>query len=596
MDEIASVLQKTYLNNMDFLKKSYPNLYNKVINFESQNIENYFIEITNNHLNLTSVDGHSCYKNDPFIDAEDRVLGEYSRQIFSLINFDKITKNINKYEDIPNAANIVNEYVDVFNIASINPYNVAKKFIFIGTQLGIHINQIVANSKYENILVVEPNIEIFRLSMFVCNYELLAKQVRLFFLIDFDDIEYKSIIASFISVNFKWNHFIPFELASENERELIRKINFALIDNNEFNYPFSEYLISLKRGIKYICNNSYKLLNTGKNTILKDFEIVFIGAGPSLDNSRELLQSLQSRCKLVATSASLKKLAQFEIVPDVVILLDGVKDLMLKQFDVHKKYYENSIILASMHIDEDLLALFSKKNVFLFQDSLELFGGFGSNLGVNVGDVGIGLFLKLGCKKLHLIGIDACLSKTGKTHNDTHSLNQQFNLNDIDNNATGIDYDRDIFWAKGNKDGLVPTTTMYLQMIESLNSIFDDYKNEIIINHGDGAKFDNTIRFQFSIPSPKLSNEPIFDLLSEIAESSSSRSCLCTFDEEMASVSRMQTGDFGPQNTLSHMIYEKFEKLVTPYVDLTKNELVFANQQSVILETIMEALTIGKTY
>ena len=589
MDEITSILKESYLNNLSFLKKSYLNIYNKVINFESQNIENYFIEITNNHLNLTSVDGHSCYKNDPFIDAENRVLNEYSRQIFSLINFDKITKNINKYEDIPNSANIVNEYLDVFDIASINPYNVAKKFIFIGTQLGIHINQIVANSKYENILVVEPNIEIFRLSMFVCNYELLAKQVRLFFLIDFDDIEFKSVINSFFNVDLQWNHFIPFELASENESELVSKMNFALIDNNEFNYPFSEYLISLKRGIKYICTNNYNLLNTTMNVILQDFEIVFIGAGPSLDNSRELLQSLHEECKLVATSASLKKLEQFEIVPDVVILLDGVKDLMLKQFDVHKKYYENSIILASIHIDEDLLCIFAKKNVFLFQDSLELFKGFGFNLGVNVGDVGIGLFLKLGCKKLHLIGVDACLGKTGKTHNDTHSLNQQFNLNDIDNNATGIYYDRDIFWVESNNGGLVPTTMMYLQMIESLNSIFDDYKNAIIINHGDGAKFNNTIRCQSSTMSPKLSNEPIFDLLSEIAESSSSRSCLCAFDEEMVSVGRMQTGDFSPQNTISYMIYKKFEKLILPYVDLTKNELVFANQQVEVLKIMMKA-------
>ncbi|MCS7206200.1 MAG: DUF115 domain-containing protein [Leptospiraceae bacterium] len=53
------------------------------------------------------------------------------------------------------------------------------------------------------------------------------------------------------------------------------------------------------------------------------FPFVIIGAGPSLKESKSVLESLQNKAILLATDASLKPLHQMGIQPDFVVLLDG---------------------------------------------------------------------------------------------------------------------------------------------------------------------------------------------------------------------------------------------------------------------------------
>ena len=67
----------------------------------------------------------------------------------------------------------------------------------------------------------------------------------------------------------------------------------------------------------------------------------------------------------------------------------------------------NNYNISFNKTDENIIKLFSKENVFLFNDSLELFNDNGINIGVNVGNIGYSILLKLGVDSIYLLGFDA---------------------------------------------------------------------------------------------------------------------------------------------------------------------------------------------
>lgn len=59
-----------------------------------------------------------------------------------------------------------------------------EKFIFLGTLLGRHIPRIAQKVDAEAYLVLERNIEIFRLSLFTVDYTILAQKGVVFSIMD----------------------------------------------------------------------------------------------------------------------------------------------------------------------------------------------------------------------------------------------------------------------------------------------------------------------------------------------------------------------------------------------------------------------------
>ena len=74
-----------------------------------------------------------------------------------------------------------------------------KKFIFLGTLLGRHIPKIADKINAEIYLVLERNLEIFRLSLFVVDYTLIADKGVIFSIMD-DEVEEGIKIFNFINL------------------------------------------------------------------------------------------------------------------------------------------------------------------------------------------------------------------------------------------------------------------------------------------------------------------------------------------------------------------------------------------------------------
>ena len=321
--------------------------------------------------------------------------------------------------------------------------------------------------------------------MFLNDYEDISIKKKIFFMINEKNKSDK--IIDLLQISPEYNNKIRFELASEKDFYLIEEVLNIFLQENEINYPFSEYLISYIRGITYIKNN-YNLLKLNTSySILKGHRILFLGGGLSFEKEIDFIIRNKNNFLIVCVAAVLKILEKYDIVPIIIITSDS-SNVIKEQFLVNDKYYTNSIILASNKTDENVIRLFSKENVFLFNDSLELFNDTGVNTGVNVGNIGYSILLKLGVDSIYLLGFDACIDQNSKKSHSTKIETTEYKSFDLFKEEK-VSSETHLIKVKGNFRSFVYTTNHFKGMIDSFVKMKNDF-NVNAYNLSDGAFLD----------------------------------------------------------------------------------------------------------
>ncbi|MFW2601125.1 6-hydroxymethylpterin diphosphokinase MptE-like protein [Aliarcobacter butzleri] len=584
LEKLQETLQEIFLKNISFFKKEFPLVYKKIIDFENLKTENYSIDFINDEFQLTNIkDQTKYYEIEPFSDSINRLNKFDISCAFSLIKLEKLPKR-NHYESEINSYEYLNEYINNFENINIE----VNKFIFIGTLFGIHINDFHKSLNSKVYLIIEPNIEIFRLSMFFCDYTSLSDS-KLFFAIGENEITLKNVVNEFLNFKYEYNNLIFYELAHKINESLISQLSSQFTLNGQMRYPFSEFLISLKRGYKYFFEDKKRIINLSKkHKFLEDKKVLFLGAGLSLAKNLEWLYLNQEKFVVVASSAVLKHLRILNIVPDIILAIDGQKEQMLNQFDVEDIMYKNSIILASIKLDCELFLKLKNSNLFFMQDSLELFENFGFLEGVTVGDLGVEILTRLGAKDIYLLGVDASLdSKTGKTHIGTHKSSRKINLNKKDNG----DFREGIIYIKGNLEDKVPTFREYLDMKDSIENIIFKNKNILnVYNFGSGAYFIGSFpikiedyKNEFKIEKNSFIKE-FFNNLNNISKDKLEVIDIKDIQKEKKILKKLNNlkienfySDFkiifkNYPNSVVANIFDRFFRLVLPYKDILKNQ------------------------
>lgn len=488
LEELFDTVAELYLKNMEFFSHKYSLIHKKIQDFEKFGKEEYFIDFTNNHFELIDKNNNKIYNCDPFFDSIQRSKNLKHENSFSLLS-SKYLENKVQYKNSISASNFINDFLKEKKDSSFT-FN---KFIFIGTLLAVHLNDIDKELKASTYLIIEDNIEIFRLSLFLCDYESLNQNSKLFFCLN-ENIKVKeNIIESFLSYKYEDNSYIGFELANEfslNNIEILTKI---FVKNDSLNYPFSEYLISLKRGYKYFKESKNGILKLNKKENFLNKRVLFLGSGPSLAENIEWVYMNQDKFIIICAASTLKRCELLDIIPDIILSADGQNKQVIRQYEVNEKYYKNSIIITSIKTDEEVINKINNKNLFFIQDSLELFSEHGIYTGLTVGDTGLKIILNLGAKDIYMLGFDACLAQSGKTHDGMYKTSKvKMKKANIVKNS-GFSSSKDLIAVKGNFEKEVLTFMLYVQMIDSINEITSKLdKNTKIYNLSNGAYFNNT--------------------------------------------------------------------------------------------------------
>ncbi|RBQ26600.1 6-hydroxymethylpterin diphosphokinase MptE-like protein [Arcobacter sp. CECT 9188] len=584
IEELQQTLSTIYLKNIEFLKNKEAKLYEKISLFEKQNCENYSLEFIDDEFKLIDLKKNSnLYNTEPFSDSINRINSFEFSNAFTLIKLENIEKR-NYYENELNSFLYLNEYIEKFENINIE----INKFVFIGTLLGVHINDFHKRFNAKAYLIVEPNLEIFRLSLFLCDYESISKEAKLFFAINENNLNIKRFTNNFLEYQFELNNLIHFELINEDYKFIIDDLNSYFTENSQMRYPFSEFIISFKRGYKYFFEEKRKIINLSKKySFLENKKVLFLGAGVSLAKNLEWIYLNQEKFIIVASSAVLKHLRILDIVPDIILVIDGQKDVMLEQFNTDELMYKNSIILASIKLDDKLFSTKLKDtNIYFLQNSLELFSGFGFLSGVTVGDLGVDILAKLGVSELYLLGVDACIdSKNGKTHIGTHKSSRKVNLK-VENSG---DFKTDIIYVKGNLQVQVPTFREYIDMIDSLEEIISIHYKTKIYNLGSGAYFKGSLplkldHLNFENISKELFKPEFLNNINNISKSHLNNIDKNEINKEQEVLKKLNNLDKNsfykefkvifenyPQSMICN-IFNRFFRLILPYHNILKNQ------------------------
>lgn len=603
LEALYDTVAQLYFKNIQFLTKQYPTLFNKLKAFESLKTENYFLEFINNHFELIDSNGKQYYQCNPFFDAQHRSKNIEEKPSFNLLKTSEI-KNTVYYKNSINAFEYINEYLQLPQ----NPTQKSfEKFIFLGTLLGVHLNDLdkILNAKVY--LIMEDNIEIFRLSLFLTDYEDLNTNSTLIFCINEDENSTKEIIKRFLKYKIQYNHRIGFEVANEESLSYIDTVTKVCVDYDPYNYPFSEYLISLKRAFYYKQHLYYGILNCKQNHKIFNAPVLFLGAGPSLAKSIEWVYLHQDAFIVVCAAACLRRLELLDIVPDVILSVDGQYKQVIRQFEVDEKYYKNSLIVASSKTDLEVSEKFNTLNTFYMPDNLEVFENSGFFTGVTVGDVGLDFLLRFGVEELYMLGFDACVSKMGKTHDSIYksSVVTIKESNVLENR--GLNTQTDLIKVKGNFEEDVFTFMQYKQMIESVGQITAKKSSNVkIFNLSHGAYFENTIALKkedvawdnfFGIDKQTLC-ETLKAQFVQCSKKTLSQRDKKDIKQEQKIIKKLQSSSFDKieqeciklksahKNSLVLQILDKFFNLIQPYATFYDNTQVKEFEYTQFLEVL----------
>ena len=484
LQELQQTLQTIYNKNLSYLQNMHPKLFNEIVALEQNNPNRWSISFENNRFELLNHNGEKTYNCDPFYDAQARANNITNAPAFQLIKTDK-TLSV-RHEDYElDAPKFLNEYIE--ELQNHKPTK-THKFIFLGTLLGIHLNDIHRIIQASSYLIVEESLEVFRLSMFLTDYTELATSSKLFFVINKTHLQKESIVQQFLDHNSEYNQTIHFELASQNSLPLIEELSSVIQNSDKLNYPYSEYLLSFKRGFDYLKLN-HSILKLEELKILKDRPVLFLGGGHSLKSNIKFVQENQEKFVIVTVAALLKLLHKHSIKPDLIISSDS-SQIITEQFNVQTSCYEKSIILCSNKTHPDVVEQLNNNQTFFFNDSLQLLADTTINTGVNVGNIGHSILLKLGVNELYMLGFDASIDKqTQTTHITKEMPKHELKTFDIENDQT----ENTLIKVKGNFEEFVYTTSHFKNMLNSFEESSKLSEGKHVYNLSNGAFIPNTL-------------------------------------------------------------------------------------------------------
>ena len=492
------------------------------------------------------------------------------------------------------------------------------KFIFLGTLLGRHIPKIEKKIDADLYLVLERNLEIFRLSLFTTDYSILAKKGVVFSIMDNDQIE-KSKIDFFLDKGFFYNYLIKFSSTTINIDKYIDNFLSILNTKKPTLYDYNRLLyVHINRTTRYI-KDGYKTLLLDKIkdkcNIFENIPILYIAAGPSLDENIEWIKENQNKFFIVAIGAIYKRLLDYNICINIIITFDEQEFLNDIQFDDESvsKIGKDTIILASTITNNKILKKLSHKNLFLYEVFSSIYKNNLSVSGFSIGELVLDILIKLNSKNVYLIGLDFSLNqKTG----DSHSSDSSSGITKLD---LMMEQDREVFNSreslikvKGNLLENVFTTPLFFNSIQSAEVILSyksDNMNFFNLSEN-GAFIKNTIPLKINELNIKeftnipyycinddfliflnanslneLSNESILSINNEILFLKNEISNLLnkikntkifTFDELLKNIYQVYELTYDYKNI--NKIIENYFKMITAYLFYHFNDLKLKNE------------------
>ncbi|MEA3554421.1 MAG: 6-hydroxymethylpterin diphosphokinase MptE-like protein [Campylobacterota bacterium] len=399
------------------------------------------------------------------------------------------------------------EYNNIFKCSTLDSkkeFLSIDKFIFVGTLLGTHIVPMHNKIKASIYLISEMNLEIFRLSLFTTPYSELGKQSTLLFSIMDEKAQFLEKFNIYSKLDYKSNYMIKYYSTNYNIGNYFDRILESISYTSPFKYTYSHVLHTLL-GASIQNMGKYSVIDTKtKHNLLENTDVLFLAAGPSLTKNIQWIKEYKNKFIIVAIGATVVKLCENNIVPDLIITMDW-QELVENHFpDEIFDMIKDTTILAATMTHKTVLNRLDDLNIYLFEAINKIKDSSSSIKGLSIGEVGLDIVYKLGASQIYLLGTDLSLNQdTGSTHSDNY-IHKKIIKIDQDNKKQNnfmkeknYSISNSTIMVKGNFQDEVITTLLFARSLSIYNKNIKSYikqtPNIKIYNLNDGAYIDNTI-------------------------------------------------------------------------------------------------------
>ena len=609
MQDIQTIALTTFQENLSYLCQEHPVLYNKILALntlleEGKYPQKYDLEYKEDYFDVKELSsGNYLYNENSIQHAKkltknitllknDHTIATFQNLQFDLpkMTFDDL-KNINPLRRYASLAPIVDYYTQ--NVPKNSSFIRIYKYMFFGVGLGLHLPAIVKKTNADVYLIIEDDIELFRLSLFTCNYKKNFANKTIHFSIAQNKEEFSQTFQNFYTQALLENHYLKFSVLTAKDQYYIKKIQTEITIRPEKVYEHHALLVKNLRIMRRI-TQGYKFLSMlpKEHQFFEDKPILILGAGPSLGHNQEWLQQNHNKFIIIAPFMTLRLLYKLNIIPDIIIHIDEGDQVANKEVEFHKEhldFFNNSLFIFAASISDIFFNTFEKEYIYLLEERTSYKQ---NNNQIQVGSVGEAAYavgLSLTKHSIYLLGLDLALSETGDTHiqehtsfkNNKDTLSVQ-NVDIIEKNAT---LRKSTLMVPGNFQKEVPTIPLFEMSIRAMNFQTQIYKNpqRSIFNLSDGARFENikpTPVETINLSPIKLSKVEIFNSLKEIFDKYSSKEL--TKDETLAlyerekrvqEYHRINEEFYHSSTTNEGMFIQSLANLTTKFLRMKADEL-----------------------
>lgn len=518
-EELTSIAISTYKNNLEYFEKHQKSVYEKLAALDSAIEQNHY----QNRYDLIIKDGYfdvlefssgnylyNSNSNDYAANVAESIDFEKNANVFETFKKVKIDEEkLKEYAKVDIDENNLSGFAPILHYLDKNKISPSslekiKKFIFFGAGLGGHIVKTDKKIDADIYLIIEDDLELFKLSLFTCPYYELARKSKLVFSVFDTNETFSKTAEKFINDEFYNNHYIKyFQMLSHNEDKL-KEFHIKTASQSHNLFYYDSILKQYTRPLDYL-KNSFNFLNILKLNSKQEFDskpVILLAAGPSLQKNIEWIKNNQDRFIIVALSSTLSILEKNEISPDIVTHLDGLDNATAHFKKLRSlEFLKDTTFLLSARTQRVIVDLLNKEHIFFFENGTKYKKDFGNLSAPCVGSTSYLLLLLFNIQELYLLGLDLALdSKTGSTHSSEHEYTKQLDLNLAQTHQDTLTYKHSVLKTAGNFQEEVFTTPEYKLSIDSISTSSQNFKvdTQNVYNLNEGASFINTISTQIN--------------------------------------------------------------------------------------------------
>lgn len=387
----------------------------------------------------------------------------------------------------------------------------------LGYELDVFKNKIANTQNTIGVIIVEKELEIFKLAMEITDFTEFFNKSKIKLLIASEMDEFFLELQNFFGkhIDILWAiktlkpiyHPSAIMLNKEYYLQTIREIkNIVNLIITYYGNDPEDSLIGVRN---MLLNINEIIRNPGINLLYDKFKgkpAIIVSTGPSLNKNKHLLKGLENKAVIICPDASLKILMDMGVKPHLVTSLEripGVVDLLegFNQEDTEDVYFAGCPVVVNecykVHKGPKII-VYRKFDHFKW---IEIERGM-LDIKQSSGNMAFKVAQALGCEPIILIGQDLAYSEDGKTHaSGTHygdNQESESKFGDIE--------------VIGNDGNPIRTNNIWYSFLKSYELDIVDYGGLCVNSTEGGAYIKGTEVMPFKEAIEKYIQEDIYPL------------------------------------------------------------------------------------